>query len=140
MVQVTYNIELKGGVVTMLFTPRLYAFKGTEGVTFEFIENDPASVHSLYADIMYCAALNHWTLTHDGDKEFPYRRIDFHEFSGADRKAFGNAMSHAIQALSGKSIGELISEAKAKKETIAETSTVKKKNLFGWITNLLKHS
>lgn len=141
-----YNIEIREGQkVAMLFTPRLYAFKGTEGVTFEQEGADMLAVYALYADVMFCAALNHWTLTHPADEEFPYNRVDFHEYSATHRKSFEKAVIFAMEALSGKSVRELMENAKKTAETAKESASdakveedVKKKGLRGWITSLLR--
>lgn len=107
MVSAIYQIELERGVkVDLLFTPRLYMFKGIEGITFEYESVDTFAMMSLYADIMYCAARNHWTLTHKASDAFPYTRLKFHAFM-ADKEAFHACMLHAMQALSGKSLEEL---------------------------------
>lgn len=141
-----YTIELRQGErVAMLFTPRLYEFKGREGVTFEYQKGNKASVHALYADILYCAALNHWTLTHDATEEFPYSRIDFHDFSVTNRKSFEKALVFAIEILSGKSVREINESLKERKEMaktevseVEGTEEVKKKSARGWITRLLR--
>ena len=129
----------------MLFTPRLYEFKGREGVTFEHTAGDAASVQSLYADVMYCAALNHWTLTHSGEQEFPYHRIDFHEYSVTQPKAFGKALVFACECLSGKSVRELMENAGKREESGKDAEAenkaeevVKKKRSRGWIMRLLR--
>ena len=140
-----YNIELRRGEkVAMLFTPRLYMYKGQEGITFECDTNNKVEVFSMYADLMYCAALNHWTLTHSADEEFPYTRVDFHALSVSNRDAFNKAMIFAMQTLSGKSMKELIAEAGNAQETQGneqkegEAKDVKKKSLFGSITTRLR--
>lgn len=141
-----YKIEIEAGVeVAMLFTPRLYEFKGREGVTFEHTAGDAASVQSLYADVMYCAALNHWTLTHSGEQEFPYHRIDFHEYSVTQPKAFGKALVFACECLSGKSVRELMENAGKREESGKDAEAenkaeevVKKKRSRGWIMRLLR--
>lgn len=147
MTTAIYNIELREGVkVAMLFTPRLYTFKDTEGVTFVTQSSDMIAMHSLYADIMYCAALNYWTLTHPADEEFEHHRVDFHSFSVTDRKSFEKAMIFAIETLSGKSVRELAESRKEREETgkneeaQSKPENVKKKSAFGWITNLLRRS
>jgi hypothetical protein len=113
-----YNIELRRGEkVAMLFTPRLYMYKGQEGITLECDARNQIEVFSMYADLMYCAALNHWTLTHSADEEFPYTRVDFHALSVSNRDAFYKAMVFAMQTLSGKSMKELIAEAGNVQET-----------------------
>ena len=142
-----YNIELKEGVkVAMLFTPRLYTFKDTEGVTFETQTSDMIAMHSLYADIMYCAALNYWTLTHPADEEFQHHRLDFHSFSVTNRKSFEKAMIFAVETLSGKSVRELAESRKEREEmgkneeSQDKAETVKKKSAFGWIMSRLRRS
>lgn len=140
-----YNIELRRGEkVAMLFTPRLYMYKGQEGITLECDARNQIEVFSMYADLMYCAALNHWTLTHSADEEFPYKRIDFHVFSVDNRDIFCKAMLFSIQTLSGKSMKELIAEAGNAQKTQGngqeegEPKDVKKKSLFGSITTRLR--
>ena len=143
-----YVIEIREGEkVAMLFTPRLYTFKGTEGVTFEQEGEGMVAIHSLYADVMYCAAMNHWTMTHTADEAFPYDRMDFHEFSMLNRKSFEKALIFAMETLSGKSVRELMENAKKSAENPKESASeekehkdVKKKSLCGWITNLLRRS
>lgn len=141
-----YNIEIREGEkVAMLFTPRLYAFKGKEGVTFKQEGEGILAVHALYADVMFCAALNHWTLTHPADEEFPYSRLEFHEYSATHRKSFEKAVIFAMETLSGKSIREL-AEMSAEREEMGKKpekadeaeEDVKKKTSRGWITRLLR--
>lgn len=128
----------------MLFTPRLYMYKGQEGITLECDARNQIEVFSMYADLMYCAALNHWTLTHSADEEFPYTRVDFHALSVSNRDAFYKAMAFAMQTLSGKSIEELIAEAGNAQKTQGNgqeeegPKDVKKKSLFGSITTRLR--
>ena len=142
-----FNIELRKGVkVAMLFTPRLYLYKGREGVTFEYERGNEISLHSFYADIMYAAALNHWDLTHTADEECDYKRIEFHQYAVSNPKEFGKALLFAIQALSGKNLKEIASEAGKSQKTQGNEQSeqgaeeVKKKNLRGWITKLLRLS
>jgi hypothetical protein len=89
MRQVRTSAEIKKGVVAeMLFTPRLYAFTGTQGVTMKADTTDLMQVYALYADIMFCAALNLWTLDGKAVEEAPYTRADFHEFSAVHPQEF----------------------------------------------------
>lgn len=145
-----YNIELRKGVkVAMLFTPRLYLYKGREGVTFEYERDNEISLHSFYADIMYAAALNHWDLTHTADQECDYKRIEFHQFAVSNPREFGKALLFAVQSLSGKSLKEIAADARNGQESQGNgqesqeiekgTGGVKKKSLRGWITSLLRH-
>lgn len=142
MRQVRTEIELKEGVkVGVLFTPRLYAFKGRSGVDFQADASDHSQVFALYADVMYCAALNLWTLEGKMEDDFPYSRADFHEFSMMNPQGFGKAVNFALEALTGKGLKEIASESKDAEKTAANAEKeVKKKTRSGWITRLLKRS
>lgn len=118
MRQVRTHVELRQGErVELLFTPRLYMFKGEQGATLDNDTQDLMQVYALYADLMFCAALNLWTLEGKDKAEAPFRRADFHEFSSADPKAFGKALNFALEALTGKSMGAYITESKKALET-----------------------
>ena len=139
------EIEIKEGVkVGVLFTPRLYSFKGRSGVDFLVDSSDHSQVFALYADVMFCAALNLWTLEGKMEEDFPYTRADFHEFSMMNPQGFGKAVNFALEALTGKGLKDLIAETKEAVETEANAETdgkeVKKKNRSGWITRLLRRS
>lgn len=145
MNEAVFNIDLRRGErVAMLFTPRLYMYKGKEGITLECDTRNQVEVFSMYADLMYCAALNHWTLTHSADEDFPYKRIDFHALSVNNRDAFNKAIIFAMQTLSGKSMKELIAEAGKAQETQGngqnegEPEEVKKKKACGSIMSRLR--
>ena len=112
------QIELRQGErVGLLFTPRLYMFKGEQGATLDNDTQDLMQVYALYADLMFCAALNLWTLEGKDKEDAPFRRADFHEFSAANPKAFGKALNFALEALTGKSMGAYITESKKALET-----------------------
>jgi hypothetical protein len=138
MRQVRTDIEIRQGEkVGLLFTPRLYSFEGESGVTFKADTSSLNDMYALYADILYCSALNLWTLQGGEKDEFPYTRVDFHAFSAQDPKAFGRAVNIAIEALSGKSMKEHLQESRK----VAETGEkpVKKKNrsrLTTWLLSL----
>lgn len=139
-----YTIELGDGVkVPMLFTPHLYSFKGTQGVTFEVEDRENASeAVALYADVMFCAALNAFVLDGCGSvEEFPHRRGDFHELMVTDPQSFGKALNFAIEALTGKSVKELTSSAQngSQNANVNEEES-KKKVRFRWIGRRSKNS
>ena len=139
-----YTIEFGDGVkVPMLFTPHLYSFKGTQGVTFEVEDKDNTSeVIALYADVMFCAALNAFVLDGNGGVEdFPHKRGDFHEFMMVDPQSFGKALNFAVEALTGKSVKELASAAQNDPANAnADGETSKKKVRLRWIGRKLKNS
>ena len=126
----------------MLFTPRLYIFKGEQGATLDADTTDLMQVYSLYADIMFLAALNLWTLEGKPQDEAPFSRADFHEFSAADPKAFGKVLNFALAALTGKDMGEFIASRKKARETGEETAKTgdddKKKDSSRLLTRILR--
>lgn len=139
-----YTIELGDGVkVPMLFTPHLYSFKGTQGVTFEVEDRENTSeAVALYADVMFCAALNAFVLDGCGSvEEFPHKRGDFHELMVTDPQSFGKALNFAIEALTGKSVKELTSSAQNDtQDANADEEESKKKVRFRWIGRRSKNS
>ena len=109
----------------MLFTPRLFEFK-TASMDF----SDAASatkVAGMYADLAYCAALNYWTLQDRDIESFPLTRLDFHEWSAQEPTEFGKVMRIAIEAITNKSLEELMREndgkSKPNEEVKKKTST-----------------
>lgn len=142
MIQVRTSIELRQGErVELLFTPRLYSFKGLQGVTLCGDTTDLAQVYALYADILFCAYLNLWTLQGNEVESAAYTRADFHEFSATNPQAFGKSIDFALKALSGKSLSEYMAEQKgAESEDKSANGEVKKKTLFAQIIARLRHS
>lgn len=137
MRQVRTSAEIKKGVVAeMLFTPRLYAFTGTQGVTMKADTTDLMQVYALYADIMYCAALNLWTLEGNEMEKAPYSRADFHEFSAVHPKEFARVLNFALIALSGKSLKDYATENGKQAEKGGKS--LKKKSSSRLITRLLR--
>lgn len=136
MRQVRTEIELRQGErVGLLFTPRLYVFKGEQGVDFT-TDNTLQGMYALYADILYCAALNLWTLEGKDKEEAGFTRVDFHAWSTENPKAFGKAMNIALEALTGKSMKDFIKENEKVAENGAnaqnEGAEVKKKKVSFW--------
>lgn len=136
------KIELRQGVeVGLLFTPRLYMFKGEQGVDFE-TDGTLQGTYALYADILFCAALNLWTLEGNEKDDAPFTRVDFHAFSTQNPKAFGKAMNTALEALTGKSLKDFINEENKGAETGEKEQEkpfeVKKKSASFWTTLILR--
>jgi len=106
------TFEIKDGVkIETLFTPHLYSFKDQQGIDFTPRDDSVMASLELYADIIYCAALNAWVLDgHGTPEEFPHRRGDFHEWMAAEPAAFGAAVNFAVEALTGKTIKQLTEE------------------------------
>lgn len=114
------------GVETgMLFTPRLFEFKTA---SMDFSDAGSATkVAGMYADIAYCAALNFWTLKEREVASFPHTRLDFHEWSAQDPAEFGKVMRIAIEAITNKSLEELLQndgKSKPNEEVKKKTSTL----------------
>lgn len=106
------TFEIKDGVkIETLFTPHLYSFKDQQGIDFTPRDDSVMASLELYADIIYCAALNAWVLDgHGSPEEFPHRRGDFHEWMAAEPAAFGAAVNFAVEALTGKTVKQLTEE------------------------------
>lgn len=142
MITVRTSIEIRQGErVELLFTPRLYSFKGLQGITLCGDTTDMSQVYSLYADILFCAYLNLWTLQGNEVESAAYTRVDFHEFSATNPQSFGKVIDFALKALSGKSLAEHIAENKvAENGEKSANEEVKKKTFFAQIMARLKHS
>lgn len=122
---------IKGVETIMLFTPRLFEFKTA---SMEF--NDAASagkVAGMYADLAYCAALNYWTLEENDVADFKLSRADFHEWAVINPTEFGKVMVVALEAITNKSLDEILKEQKAETKAGSE---VKKKTSSSIIQRL----
>lgn len=102
------KIELKDGVkVDLLFTPHLFSFKDDRGLSLEATAGDMMQIMEVYADIMFLAGINAWYLDGHGEPEtFPYTRGDFHEYMTARPKTFAEDVAFAVEALTGRKLGE----------------------------------
>ena len=116
----------------MLFTPRLFEFK-TASMDFSNAGN-AGKVAGMYADLAYCAALNYWTLEEHDVADFQLSRADFHEWAVMDPSEFGKTMVIALEAITNKSLNELLSEQKGAGK--AETEVKKKKTSISIIQRL----
>lgn len=126
-----FKIEIREGVaVNILITPRLFIYKGREGVTLEADGESIPAVMALYADVLYCGALNWWELSGEDADDFEYKRIDFHAWATEHQEEFGRIVAKAIKLLSGKSLAELAAIEKEKDS--------KKKFRSGSITTALR--
>ena len=117
----------------MLFTPRLFEFKTP---SMEFVTDSANKITSMYADVAYCAALNYWTLKDKEIDSFPLERMHFHEWSVQEPAEFGRMMKVAVEALTNKSLDQILKENKASNNK-EEGEAVKKKNSSS-ITQKLK--
>ena len=126
---------IKGVEVEMLFTPRLFEFK-TPSMKFNNGETS-GQVAGMYADIAYCAALNLWTLRDRDVADFKLERADFHEWAMSDPTEFGKTMRIALEALTNKTLEELLKEKEDSDKKDA-SEEVKKKSSSS-ITKKLKN-
>ena len=117
------EVTINGVKAVMLFTPRLFSFK-TESMDFS-VGGSSEKIVGMYADLFYLAALNYWTLCDKDVEAFELNRVDFHEWSAAEPREFGKVMRIAVEALTNKSLDDLIKE-EAKPES-NEGGEVKKK-------------
>lgn len=130
---VKHIVTINGVETAMLFTPRLFEFKTP---SMDFSGGEATKVAGMYADIAYCAALNYWTLEEQDAADFPHTRLDFHEWSAQYPAEFGKVMKIAIEAITNKSLEELMKEEKVKP---SEPEDVKKKTSTSTIQRL-RHS
>ena len=122
---------IKGVETIMLFTPRLFEFKTA---SMEFTDAASAGkVAGMYADLAYCAALNYWTLEENDVADFKLSRADFHEWAVINPSEFGKLMVVALEAITNKSLDEILKEQKAETKAGSE---VKKKTSSSIIQRL----
>ena len=124
MKTIKYTAMINGVESVMLFTPRLFEFK-TESMDFSS-SGTSSKVNSMYADLAYCAALNYWTLLDKNISDFPLTRVDFHEWSALCPTEFGKMVRVAVEAITNKSIEELLQNQTSKQsneEVKKKTST-----------------
>lgn len=118
----------------MLFTPRLFVMAEEQGIRLSVDTANVMATLSAYADMCWCAALNHWTMDHDvGD--FKLKRSDFHAWSAENPAEFSKIMVMAAEAVTGKTMKEIVEEQKQEREAGEE---VKKKPKSNVITRLLR--
>lgn len=134
MIRVSKTITINGVEVTMLFTPRLFVMAENKGIKITVDVVDVWQTLAAYADLCYCAALNHWSMDNDID-DFQLKREDFHIWSAANHEEFGKVMVMASEAITGKTMKEQIEENKKITEAGGE---VKKKSKSFSIIKLLR--
>lgn len=134
MIRVSKTITINGVEVTMLFTPRLFVMAENKGIKITVDVVDVWQTLAAYADLCYCAALNHWSMDNDID-DFQLKREDFHVWSAANHEEFGKVMVMASEAITGKTMKEQIEENKKITEAGGE---VKKKSKSFSIIKLLR--
>lgn len=127
------TFEIKDGVkIDTLFTPHLYSFKGEQGIDFVPRDDSVMASLELYADVIFCAALNAWVLDGRGTPDdFPHKRGDFHEWLTAEPVAFGAAVNFAVEALTGKTVKQLVEEQEKMTPEQKEASKKKVSLLIG---------
>lgn len=126
----------EGAEVDLLFTPHLYSYKAKTGLTLEFDPNDNVSLLSVYADLMYLAALNAWELDGKGTLDnCPVKRADFHEWMVQSPAEFGKTFDFTVEALTGKPFKVYAQEAEKEEEVEAG-----KKKRWAWITKRSRRS
>ena len=124
-----------------LFTPHLFSFREETGLTLEVDEDDTLGIMEAYADVFYLAALNAWVLDGRGDvSTFPHTRGDFHEYMAANPREFGKDVNFAVEALTGRKIGDLSAEAEKRDPGAGNGPEKGKKKLFRWIGRISRRS
>lgn len=118
----------------MLFTPRLFVMADQQGIKLNVDTANVMATLSAYADMCWCAALNHWSMDNDIE-DFKLKRSDFHAWSAANSEEFGKVMVMAAEAVTGKTMKEMLAEQQKAREAGEE---VKKKPKSNVITRLLR--
>lgn len=134
MIRVSKTITINGVEVTMLFTPRLFVLAEEKNLKLKVDTTNVMQTLSAYADMCYCAALNHWTMDNDIE-DFPLQRVNFHEWSAENPNEFSRVMTMAAEAITGKTMKEMVQEQKEAREAGLE---VKKKSKSNAIIRLLR--
>lgn len=149
MVQILHTITLKGGAhVELLATPALFDIARKRGMAIEADADNAAEVFSAYTKLVYIAAINAWEVRRYDDAgmgDFPYKFMDFVEWSNGNAEEFVNVINFILSALTGKELKEYAAEQAKGSEIEKETANtggeeVKKKSASGWITRLLGRS
>lgn len=148
MVQVLHTIILKGGVVELLATPALFDIARKRGMAIEADADNAAEVFSAYTKLIYLAAINAWEVRRYDDAamgDFPYRLMDFVEWTSANADEFVNVINFALSALTGRELKDYATEQAKGSENESKSANqadeeVKKKSASGWITRLLRRS
>lgn len=136
------TIQLKDGVESQaLFTPHLFGFAPELGLALEANTDNLLEVLETYADIYYLASINAWVLDGKGSvQDFPHSRGDFHEYMAANPRAFAKDVDFAVQALTGKTAKELVTEKEKGENSPTSEAPKGKKKAFAWIGRLLRRS
>ena len=125
MIKVSKVVNIKGVECNMLFTPRLFAVAAEKNIKLSLDSTNVMQTLATYADMCFCAALNSWTMDNDVE-DFPLKRVDFHEWAAANQEDFAKTMRLAAEAITGKTMAELVKE---QKQTV-EVGDVKKKSFL----------
>lgn len=95
---IRFGVPLKEGLtVELLFTGGIYDVAKRLGVVIDGTPNNGYEVLTIYADIMYCAAMNFWELSEEKGNA-PFSRVDFHSFYMDNPDGFKKAAKMAMDA------------------------------------------
>lgn len=133
MRKVVTEITLKEGVRAVLrCTPSVYGIAKERGIPVKGESGmDTNKSLEVYVRLAYCAAINEWEIQHYDHPdmgECPYTLADFDSWAWGNQEEFVQFVNFFIEALTGKSVAELVPDVK------------KKKKRRSWITGLFKHS
>lgn len=148
MTQVLYQIEMKGGVVELLATPALFDIARKRGMAIEADADNAAEVFSAYTKLIYLAAINAWDVRRYDDAamgDFPYKLMDFVEWSSSNAEEFVEVVNFVLFALTGKDLKDYATEQAKGSENESKTANqadeeVKKKSVLKWIMHLFGRS
>lgn len=120
MVSAIQKITIKDGVTVMLLlTPSLFAIAKERGVELSADTENTQAVMELYTRIIWLAALNYDAAARMDDPglpEFPFKFLDFAAWRGQRRDEFARMVEIALQALTGKTLAEIVKDDAAAAE------------------------
>ena len=120
MVPAIQKITIKASVeVMLLLTPSLFAIAKERGVELSADAGNQQAVMDLYTKIIWLAALNYHAAARMDDPslpDFPFAFLDFAAWRGERRDEFARIVEVAVQALTGKSLADIVKDDAASGE------------------------
>lgn len=124
MARVRQILEIGGRQIDLLFTPSIYAVAKRRGFTIEITDAENlAEVLELYAKLVYLAALNALEakrFDNPAEPDLPVGYIDVAAWAAEHSEDFMQLVDGAIEALTGKSLKEVLADGDGKKKDEAK--------------------
>lgn len=134
MVNPLQFIEVRGEKREVLLTPSLYKIAKERGWMIK-TSQDVEDIQSAYIKLFYAGLLNALEVRkfdNPDTKDTDITLIDIEVWAAQNPKEFGKLVVIAVEALTGKSLKNLVEEKEAEKK--------KKSSIWFWITKKLRNS